>query len=73
MKNEIILDPVIGRFDYEKPYSEKKDYYMKTLDGIPIQFLNGIDRNEAIELVDIFGAEVIPDSIRPASVDPAGD
>lgn len=50
---ETILDPVIGRFDYEKPYSEKKDYPMKNLSGIPIQFLNGIDREDAIELVDV--------------------
>ncbi len=35
---------------------------------------NAIESDPKVkELVDIFGAEVIPDSIRPASVDPAGD
>jgi hypothetical protein len=50
----IILDPVVDSFDYEKPFSEKKDTPMSAL-GIPIQFLNGIGsasvQNDIVDLV----------------------
>lgn len=39
-KKEIVLDCVTERFDYEVPYSEKKDYPMD------LQYLNGIDGSE---------------------------
>lgn len=52
---EYILDPVIGVYDYEKPFSEKKDFAMKQgMNGIPIQFLNGAQgENTTVELIDV--------------------
>jgi hypothetical protein len=55
---EIIIDPVLDRFDYEKPYSEQKDnfnmaslYAVEGLAGMPIEMLSGIDDDG--RLVDI--------------------
>lgn len=48
IKNYFTIDGVIGAFNREKSYSEKKDF---TMSGIPIQFLNGIgaaDTNQTI-------------------------
>lgn len=40
---EIIIDPVLDQYDYQKPYSEKMDYTMSTTTlGLPIAFLNGV-------------------------------
>lgn len=51
---EIVIDPVLDRYDYEKPYSHKKDFAMNTtdmasravsgvqsVDGLPIYMLAG--------------------------------
>lgn len=46
----ITIDPVLDTFNYEKPYSQKKDYDMKALNlagtdsniGIPIEILAGL-------------------------------
>jgi len=38
---EIIIDAVVDSFDYQKPYSGKKDFSTMSLNGIPLQFLNG--------------------------------
>jgi hypothetical protein len=49
IKNYFTIDGVIGAFNREKSYSEKKDF--NTMSGIPIQFLNGIgaaDTNQTI-------------------------
>ncbi len=35
----VVIDPVVDRFDYEVPFSQKHDHFMK----MPIQLLNGID------------------------------
>lgn len=47
---DIIIDPVLDRFDYEKPYSEQKDnfnmaslYAVEGLNGMPIEMLSGIE------------------------------
>lgn len=37
---EIIIDPVLSRFDYEKAYTQKKDYTM-SLQGIDVAVLSG--------------------------------
>ncbi len=51
----VTIDPVLDTFNYEKPYSQKKDYDMKALNlagtgnniGIPIEILagNGVDND----------------------------
>lgn len=43
-KQEIIIDPVLSKFDYEKPYSMKKDFNMN-LHGIDVAVLSGIEGN----------------------------
>ena len=48
------LDCVVSKFDYEKPYSEKKDFTMTAL-GIPIIGLHGIP-TEIESLVNGLGA-----------------
>ena len=50
----IIMDCVVDRFNYEEPYSEKKDYKMD------LQFLDGIDDDglpqfKGIDAQDLFG------------------
>ena len=40
--DEIIIDAVLSKFDYEKPYSTKKDFTMN-LSGIDVAVLSGID------------------------------
>jgi hypothetical protein len=39
---EIIIDPVLNQFNYEKQFSGHKDYTMEGL-GIPISVLHGVD------------------------------
>jgi hypothetical protein len=72
---EIIIDPVLDNFNYEKPYSQQKDdfnmaslYSVEGLNGMPIDMLNGYD---GIDLTDIIqgrsflqgldGLEDVPD------------
>jgi exonuclease VII large subunit len=47
--DEIIIDCVLSKFNYEKPYSEKKDFIMKPtvngLNGIDIAMLSGTPRS----------------------------
>ena len=47
--SEIIIDCVLSKFNYEKPYSEKKDFIMKPtingLGGIDIAMLSGTSRS----------------------------
>lgn len=48
----IVMDCVVDRFNYEEPYSEKKDYKMD------LQFLDGIDDeklNGGVDVQDLFG------------------
>lgn len=40
--SEIIIDPVLNQFNYEKQFSGHKDYTMEGL-GIPISVLHGVD------------------------------
>lgn len=47
---EIIIDAVLSSFDYQKPYTAKKDYAMN-LNGINIAVLSGIDGNDLYDLV----------------------
>ncbi|MCL2682244.1 MAG: hypothetical protein FWE63_02005 [Bacteroidales bacterium] len=53
--DEIIIDCVLSQFNYEKPYSEKKDFIMKPtineLGGIDIAMLSGVGRTLA-EVID---------------------
>jgi hypothetical protein len=39
---KIIIDPVLSKFNYEKPYSQKKDFTMN-LSGIDVAVLSGVD------------------------------
>jgi hypothetical protein len=41
------LDAVLDRFNYEKPFSKKRDYTMDEL-GIPIKGLHGIPQNHSL-------------------------
>lgn len=59
-----IVDPVIGTFDKEKTFDEKKDFlvdshltkYLNNLSGMPLQILNGYDyRLSRDELTGLFG------------------
>ena len=51
-KKHITIDPVLDSFNDEKQFSAKQDFHMN-LEGIPIQFLNGIEDNEtAIALLE---------------------
>ncbi len=47
--SEIVIDCVLSKFNYEKPYSEKKDFTMKPtkngLGGIDIAMLSGVPRS----------------------------
>jgi len=43
-KGEIIIDPVLSRFDFEKPYTNKKDFTMN-LSGIDVAVLSGISND----------------------------
>lgn len=43
----IVLDAVVSRFNYEKPYKAKKDYVMD-LKGIDVAVLSGYDDNDAL-------------------------
>lgn len=48
----IVMDCVVDKFNYEEPYSEKKDYKMD------LQFLDGIDDeklNGGVDVQDLFG------------------
>lgn len=50
----IVMDCVVDRFNYEEPYSEKKDFKMD------LQFLDGIDDeklNGSVDIQDLFGWE----------------
>lgn len=43
---EIIIDPVLDTYDYQKPFADKMDYTMSTSSlGLPIAFLNGMGCN----------------------------
>lgn len=55
---EIIIDPVLDSFNYEKPYSEQKDdfnmaslYSVEGLAGMPIEMLHGIDSTELEDII----------------------
>jgi hypothetical protein len=45
-KGYYIIDPVVDRFNYEKPYSGKMDFNIKKMaqmNGIPLSYLSGFD------------------------------
>lgn len=44
------IDCVLGRFNYEKPYTEKKDFPMN-LNGINVAVLSGLGAGDVIDLV----------------------
>lgn len=46
----IIIDCVLNRFNYEKPFTEKKDFAM-SLNGINVAVLSGTTPNDVMELV----------------------
>ena len=46
----IIIDCVLNRFNYEKPFTEKKDFAMN-LNGINVAVLSGAGTNDVMELV----------------------
>ena len=46
----IIIDCVLNRFNYEKPFTEKKDFAM-SLNGINVAVLSGVATNDVMELV----------------------
>ncbi|HEY4785522.1 MAG TPA: transglutaminase-like domain-containing protein, partial [Bacteroidales bacterium] len=46
----IIIDCVLNRFNYEKPFTEKKDFAM-SLNGINVAVLSGTETNDVMELV----------------------
>jgi hypothetical protein len=51
-EGKIIMDCVVDRFNYEEPYSEKKDYDMD------LQYLDGIDDDapvKGVDAQDLFG------------------
>lgn len=56
-----IIDCVVDRFNYEKPYSEKKDFNIKKLaemNGIPISYLSGVNENSTDNFFGvIFGVD----------------
>ncbi len=56
----ITIDPVLDTFNYEKPYSQKKDYDMKALN------LAGTDSNIGIPIEILAGNEVDNDLLKVA-------
>jgi hypothetical protein len=52
---EIIIDCVTNQFDYEVPYTEKKDTYMD------LEYLNGVEGpgTDATDLIGLYGGEDI--------------
>lgn len=61
-EDEIIIDPVLSKFDYQKPFSfEKSDFNMSPIQlaghsglGLPISVLSGIDLNSTLVKDDEF-------------------
>ena len=56
-KGNYIIDPVLSKADYEKPYSDKKDFPM-SLEGIDIAVLSGTDGGglyDAVMATDLDG------------------
>ena len=49
-KGTYIIDPVLSKADYEKPYSDKKDFPMN-LEGIDIAVLSGTGEDELYDVV----------------------
>ena len=49
-KGKYIIDPVLSKPDYEKPYSDKKDFPM-SLEGIDIAVLSGTEDNGLYDVV----------------------
>ena len=49
-KGNYIIDPVLSKADYEKPYSDKKDFPM-SLEGIDIAVLSGTGEDELYDVV----------------------
>lgn len=41
-----LIDCVVDEFNYEKPYTEKFEYNMATLNGLPIAVLSGIEHED---------------------------
>ncbi|PRY97741.1 hypothetical protein BY457_11121 [Marinilabilia salmonicolor] len=55
---EIIIDPVLDSFNFEKPYSEQKDdfnmaslYSVEGLAGMPIEMLHGLEDPDIEEII----------------------
>lgn len=48
-----LMDCVVDEFNYEKPYTEKFEYNMTTLNGLPIAVLSGHDQIQDEELYGI--------------------
>ena len=49
-KGNYIIDPVLSKADYEKPFSDKKDFPM-SLEGIDIAVLSGTGEDELYDVV----------------------
>ena len=54
----ITVDGVLGKFNYEKPYSLKMDYPMD-LNGINIAVLSGVDDNKSVQSSDLIYSNAI--------------
>ena len=48
-----LMDCVVDEFNYEKPYTEKFEYNMTTLNGLPIAVLSGLEQIQDEELYGI--------------------
>lgn len=59
-KKEIVIDCVTDKFDYEVPYSEKKDYPMD------LQYLNGFDGDCTEELGKVIRKNMVKSKTNPA-------
>ena len=49
-KDYYTIDCVLGQFNYEKPFTEKKDFSM-SLNGINVAVLSGIETDDVLDLV----------------------
>ena len=58
-KDYITIDPVLDRYNYEKPFTANKDYNMSTHTtlGIPIEYLSGLGIDDADTQDIITGAD----------------
>lgn len=55
------IDCVTHHFDYEKPYTDKMDYTMTNLNGVPIAVLSGVGSTHDDELFNILSGSDFED------------